>query len=190
MKKTETAPAHLEKYYKAVDRNQESAEAHFRLGSALVQTGFMTRGEKALLRSLELDPDRAEAWVNLGGIRLSRWDFRGCIEANDRALNCEPSSKVAFHNKGLGHLYLGEAEEMVGCFSRVVELDPDNAAGNYYLAVGLYAVGREAEARKQLKRAVELGHSPDPKFVKEMEKTEGQDSGPVTILELGSKPEE
>ena len=98
-------------------------------------------------------------------------------------------SEVALHNKGLGHLYLGEAEEMTSCFKQVVELAPEGAAGNYFLGVGLYALGETQSARAQLKKAVGLGYSPDPKLVKELERIDETGSDSVTILELGSAPE-
>jgi tetratricopeptide (TPR) repeat protein len=189
MKKNRMESPDLKKYYDAVEATPESAEAHFKLGTALIQTGFLSRGEKALLRCVQLDSKKAEAWVNLGGIRLSRWDFKGCIEANERALECVTNSKVALHNKGLGHLYLGEAEEMTECFKQVVELAPESAAGNYFLGVGLYALGEKQSARELLKKAVALGYSPDPKLVKELERIDDTGADPVTILELGSAPE-
>jgi tetratricopeptide (TPR) repeat protein len=189
MKKDRKRSPDLKKYYDAVDAAPESGDAYFKLGTALIETGFLSRGERALLRCVELDSKKAEAWVNLGGIRLSRWDFKGCIEANERALECRPGSEVALHNKGLGHLYLGEAEEMTECFRQVVELAPESAAGNYFLGVGLYARGEIEKARKQLKKAIALGYSPDPKLVKELERIDETDSDPVTILELGSASE-
>ena len=34
----------------------------------------------------ELDPDLVQAWVNLGGALLMKWDFKGCLEANREAV--------------------------------------------------------------------------------------------------------
>ena len=35
--------------------------------------------EADLRRAVELDPDYSEAWVNLAGVLLSRWDFEGAV---------------------------------------------------------------------------------------------------------------
>jgi hypothetical protein len=75
---------------------------------------------------------------------------------------------------------------MVSCFQRVLELDPRNAGGRYYLAVGLHAVGQTDEARKQLAIAVELGFHPQPEFLRALERA-GNDAVPV--LELGEPRE-
>jgi tetratricopeptide (TPR) repeat protein len=77
---------------------------------------------------------------------------------------------LAHFNQGLGHLYLREAKEMIACFRRVLEIDPDHAAGHYHLAVGLLEIGNVEDARAALDRAVELGHSPAPEFLKALER--------------------
>ena len=48
------------------------------------ERALIDRAEKAYRRALELDPDLVEAWVNLGGVLLLKWDFHGCLEANPR----------------------------------------------------------------------------------------------------------
>nr|MBC8425022.1 hypothetical protein [bacterium] len=76
----------------------------------------------------------------------------------------------AHYNQGLGHLYLHQAEEMVACFRRVLDIAPENAGGHYHLAVGLLELGDIANARAAMNRAVDLGHSPAPEFLKELER--------------------
>jgi tetratricopeptide (TPR) repeat protein len=179
--------AELSRYREAVKENPSSPDAHFRLGTALIQVGFLSEGQAALERSLELDPDRVEAWVNLGGARLGRWDFAGCLQANQQALDREPGLARAYFNQGLAHMYLGAAEEMVSCLKKVLELEPDNALGHYHMAVGLHALGQEDEARTYLAKAVGLGHSPDPSFVKVLEQKDAP--GPVHVIEVGPGPD-
>ena len=73
-----------------------------------------------------------------------------------------------------------EAEEMVACFRRVLEIDPDHAAGQYHLAVGLLELGEVAAARAAVEKAAGLGHSPAPEFLKALERRE---------KEAGDKPD-
>jgi tetratricopeptide (TPR) repeat protein len=191
MKKSVVArQAELELQKKAVVENPNSSRAHFRLGTALIKVGFLGEGQAALERALELDPDRVDAWVNLGGARLGRWDFVGCVEANQQALNREPELMRAHFNQGLAYMYLGEAEKMLACFEKVLEIDPDSAAGHYHMAVALQALGKEARARMFLVKATGLGHSPDPSFVKALEQEAEKGPSPVQILEVGPEPDE
>jgi len=75
---------------------------------------------------------------------------------------------------------------MVTCFERVVELDPKNAQGHYHLAVGLLALGRAAEAQQRMMKATELGFSPEPTFMKELDKQlHDENPSPAQVFEVG-----
>ena len=114
--------------------------------------------------------------MNLGGLLLTRWDFEGCVEANSKAVECDPSLFEPQYNLGLGYLYLGKAKEMVPCFRRATEIEPEHAGGHYHLAVGLLALGEVEEARAHLGSAMELGWKPEPELVKAIEKQGAADS--------------
>lgn len=167
------------------EKKPNSAKAQLRLGTALIKTGFLTEGEKTLERAVEIDPECVEAWVNLGGARLTRWDFDGCVRANQEALKIDPNLTAANFNLGLGYLYQGDSENMLQCFQRVLENDSQNAAAHYYLAVGLNSMDRFEEAYQQLSIAVSMGFSPDPAFIKDMEKKYSDKQDFVQIIEVG-----
>jgi tetratricopeptide (TPR) repeat protein len=168
----------LERYRRAAKENPSSATAHLNLGTALLLLGRRAEAEVEYGLALAINPDLPEALVNLGGLRLGRWDFQGCVEANRRAAERNPALLMAHFNQGLGHLYLGQAPEVVACFRRVLEIDPGHAAGHYYLAVGLLATGQVPESRSHLQRAIEAGHSPEPEFLKAFEREEGKSVHP------------
>lgn len=182
--------AELHRRKQEVAERPDCPEAHFKLGTTLISVGFLGEGQAALERALELDSERVEAWVNLGGARLGRWDFVGCIEANQQALDRHPRLMRAHFNQGLAYMYLGDAEKMRGSFERVLELDPGNAAGHYHLAVALREIGEGQQARSFLAKAIDLGYSPEPSFVKALEQEAEKMSGPVQILEFGPEPAE
>jgi len=167
---TDKKPIKIGDLQKAASDNPDSAVAHMRLGTAWLQAGAAKKAEIALRRAVEIDPEYDEAWVNLGGIMLGSWDFSGCVEVNRKVTERNPGLLLAHFNQGLGHLYLREAKEMIACFRRVLEIDPEHAAGQYHLAVGLLEIGKVEEARTALDRAVELGHSPAPEFLKALER--------------------
>ena len=75
---------------------------------------------------------------------------------------------------GQAYLYLSDAEGLVRCSRRVIELDPNHAAGHYYLAVGLLATGQVQESRQALARAMALGHRPTAEFLRGLEKADRQ----------------
>jgi tetratricopeptide (TPR) repeat protein len=159
----------LERCLQRVKERPDSPQAHFNLGLVYTQQGRVERAEQAYRKALELDSELVEAWVNLGGVLMLKWDFRGSMEANREALKRRDDLLLAHYNLGQAHLYLGEAEGVVQANRRVVELDPDHAQGHYFLAVGLLATNKVLEARRQLARARELGHSPPPEFLRALE---------------------
>lgn len=166
-------PEPFQERSRAVEADPASAAAHFNLGTALLERGLASRAETEFKRALELKPRFPEALVNLGGILLARLDFRGCVEANRKAAEARPGLLLAHYGEGLGHLYLGEADAMVRCFRRALELDGRHAGSHYHLAVGLLALGQVKESREHLEAALEGGFSPAPEFLKALEKAEG-----------------
>jgi tetratricopeptide (TPR) repeat protein len=152
-----------------------SAVAHFNLGLAYTDVGRVDRAERAYRRALELDPDLVEAWVNLGGVLLLKWDFKACLEANQQALERDADLLMAHFNMGQAYLYMSDAESLIRCNRRVLELDAKHAAGHYFLAVGLLATKQVAEARRALAKALSLGYQPRPEFLRSLERAERGD---------------
>lgn len=180
----DTAKA-LEKLRREMAENPDSARAHLRLGTALLSVSAK-EAEVELRRAVEIDPECAQAWVNLGGIMMQRLDFKGCVEVNTKAISVRPELVAPHYNKGLGHLYLNQPDEMVSCFERVIELDPKNAQGHYHLAVGLLALGRAAEAQQRMTKATALGFQPEPAFMKELGKQlHSENPSPAQVFEVG-----
>ena len=167
-----TEKLELEHCLRRAEEHPGSAAAHFNLGLAYTQRGLTDRAEQAYRKALEIDPDLIEAWVNLGGVLNLKWDFEGSLKANREALERQDDLVLAHYNTGQACLYLGDAEGLVRSSRRVVELDPHHAAGCYFLAVGLLALGRVEEARTEVGRARFLGHSPAPEFLRALENAE------------------
>jgi hypothetical protein len=120
---------------------------------------------------------------------MLRWDFRGCLEANREALLRQGDSVLAHYNTGQACLYLGDAEGVVRSCRRVIELEPDHAAGHYFLAVGLLSLGQVAEAREAAGRAQELGHAPAPDFLRALHDAEvklAQEGKPTNTEQIGA----
>ncbi|HET8538541.1 MAG TPA: tetratricopeptide repeat protein [Anaeromyxobacter sp.] len=144
----------------AIESSPPTAEAHLRLGTALLDEGSPRAAEQELRAALALDPGCAGAWVNLGGILFSRWDFAGALEANRRAAEADPALALAHVNQGLAHLQLGEPERALEGFGRAIALEPANGAAYHHLAIALHALGRSLEAEVCAAYARELDYRP------------------------------
>jgi tetratricopeptide (TPR) repeat protein len=162
-----------DRWRQAVAEEPASAASHHNFGTALWRAGRAAEAEQELRKALELRPHFPEALVNLGGILLARWDYRGSVEVNREAARIRPDLFIAHYNEGLGHLYLGAAEAMVACLRRALELDGRHPGAHYHLAVGLLALGQVTESHAHLDAALEGGFSPAPEFLRALAKAEG-----------------
>lgn len=183
-------PERLEELKRRAEERPDSSVAQFNLGLALARRGLVDRAERAYRRALELNPDLVEAWVNLGGVLLLKWDFRGCLEANTEAIKRKHDLLAAHHNIGQACLYLGDGEGLVRAARRVLALDPAHAAGHYFLAVGLLAVGQVREARQALGQAMALGHRPLPELLRGLDRAEQELTQTQTAGDLGNREPE
>lgn len=176
----------IEYWQEYLTSHPTSAVAHFNLALAYTDLGLVGRAEELYRKALELDDGLVEAWVNLGGALLLKWDFKGCLEANQQAVARQEDCLLAHYNMGQAYLYLGDAEGVVRCYRRVLELDPRHAAGHYYLAVGLLACGHVEQARRAAATAMELGYRPAPEFLRSLERhAQGAVPAGVPVLEIG-----
>ncbi|HUU03422.1 MAG TPA: tetratricopeptide repeat protein [Myxococcota bacterium] len=176
----------LDKLRRAVEEDPDSLRAHLKLGLALIKAQQYGPAEAELRRALQIDSGCVEAWINLGGVCLTRLDFAGCVEANNNAIEHDPQALLAHYNKGLGHLYLKQTHELVDCFRRVLEIDAEHAGGNYYMAVGLHSLGNTPEAWMFYQKALQLGFAPQPEFVRVMGRYEENIGGGAVTVEIGS----
>ena len=137
-----------------------TAEAHARLGKALLDAGQVREAERELRAAIALDHRCASAWVNLGGILFARWEFGAAAAANRAAAAAEPGLAIAHLNQGICHLHVDEPHQAVDCLTRAIELEPGNGGAYHHLAVALHAVGRPIEGRLCAAYARELGYRP------------------------------
>jgi tetratricopeptide (TPR) repeat protein len=96
-------------------------------------------------------PDAADLHVGLGYVRLAREEYAWARQAFEAALALEADHEDACVGLGESLLKFGETAEALLCFSRVDELEPDNAL-DLGLAIGraLYREGFFRESRARL----------------------------------------
>ncbi|MCG6950377.1 MAG: tetratricopeptide repeat protein [Acidobacteria bacterium] len=176
----------LERCQQDVEDHPDRASSHYNLGLAYTVSGRVKQAEEAYLKALDIDPTMVQAWVNLGGVRLMRWEFQGCLEANQAAAKLRDDLPIVHYNMGQAYLYLNDPENLVRCNERVIALERDHAAAHYYAAVGHLAMNNLGAAERHLGRALELGHRPTQDFMKAMEKAnlKKQRSQRISLIEI------
>lgn len=142
----------------AVRELQRGAMAHERRGLMAATRGRMERAVFELQQAVALDPERADAWHNLGLalLRLGRQEqatreLRRLLERHPR----HAPSHLLLGNLAAETDQLADAERSLRA---AVDADPRLADARHALASLLRRTGRSAEASEHARRARELAH--------------------------------
>jgi TolB-like protein len=152
----------IEHFRKAIEIDPKFAVAHTRLADGLQWEAFgglrptagpCAEAKAEAEKALELDPQQADAFAVLGGLRQScDFDWTGAERDYRRALELAPGSAVARYNYANFLGAVGRHDEAIAMYlSRKVSRPETNFALG--LAYGL--AGRKAEARKVLESLLE-----------------------------------
>jgi tetratricopeptide (TPR) repeat protein len=90
------------------------------------QQGDLPHAEQHLEAAVRLDPEYAEAWVNLGAIRARNRDYSGAAKAFEAAANADPGCAMAHHNLAFAYLHLRRPADAEREARLALRLEPGN----------------------------------------------------------------
>jgi len=106
---------------------------------------------RAYEKALEIDPDHADAHVNLGRLLHEQGAPAAAEVHYRRALEADAEHETAAFNLGVALEDLGKVSAAIDAYRRAIGIDPDNADAHYNLA-GIYERrGDKASALRYLK---------------------------------------
>lgn len=103
---------------------EESATLHNKLGICQQHLGDPAAARKAYETALQLRPDYAEAWNNLGTLDHSRESYDAAVYAYERSIALDPTDPVVYKNLGQARLALEDVEQALEAWSQALRLDP------------------------------------------------------------------
>ena len=121
----------------------ESKRAAARLNNLGVAYMNQQRSEQALesfQRAYELDPELYAARLNVGIALLNSQRYDEAREILAEATQQEPANPRVWYNLGLLDNNLGQAEQALEAFQRVVQLDSEDADTHLLFGSGLHRV--------------------------------------------------
>jgi len=107
-------------------------------------------------KAIELDPQLAIAYTNLGNIRFRRGDEPGAEVLYRKALELDDRQPEAHYNLGYVMLERGFASRAVTYFEAAIKSDPKFADAHFNLAMAYEALSDKARARIHWKRYLEV----------------------------------
>jgi tetratricopeptide (TPR) repeat protein len=111
---------------------------------------------KAYREMLEVDPESALAWANLGAVEQQAKNHEAaiaCFEASTRFNGQLVQSWIAL---GLLYSEKGDRYKAISAFTRALHEDPLDAHAHNYLAVEAQGIGWGETALSELQRAIEI----------------------------------
>ncbi len=134
-----------------VKKRPKDAHGLFLQSTALFMSGEVERGRKALERSLELDPERRQGWLNLAAVAMSEADHRSALSHFERAEILDPQANDNDLNIGTVLLLLDRDDAARARFQRFLDRHPGDAEALYRVSSN-HAVANKASGALQLLR--------------------------------------
>jgi tetratricopeptide (TPR) repeat protein len=132
-----------------------TAEQWFHLASEM-EDESPVEARRAYLQALELDPDLADAHLNLGRLEHEAGEL-GKAEAHYRdAVRCAPDDPTCHYNLGVLLEDRKRPDEAVHAYRQALERDAELGDAHYNLGLLLESRGHKAEAIRHLMRARQL----------------------------------
>ena len=128
----------------------------FTYGVAMFQHGYLDQAAASFTQVIATDPRNADAYYNLGTLRLGQNDLEPARRFLERALQLKPNYPEAWNNLGMIAAQSGRADEAILDFRKSIAQRPDYATALLNLG-NVYRRGRDfQEARKCFDRAIRL----------------------------------
>jgi tetratricopeptide (TPR) repeat protein len=143
-------------YRRAVQLDEQSADAWAALGTLCVQRGAVDEAIEYFRRSLERRPGDANVHSNLGIALAGRGRVGEAIASFTQALEVNPLHADARANLGNALRELGRLEEAVTCFRAALLLQPNHAAAELNLGLALVGLSQYEEAAGHLRHATQM----------------------------------
>lgn len=153
---SETLPQAKAYAERALQIDEQLAEAHASLG--LINGGLWqwAEAEREFKRAIELNPNypTAHHWYSIYLRRMGRYDE--ALQESKRAHELDPLSNVINTNLVIAYLLKGDVNAALDQSKKMIELDPNSWLGHNSLAMAYLKQGRYDEAIGKLQETVAL----------------------------------
>jgi len=166
----QSKPSDAAAQYRAALANSYLAEISIELRDKNQAHTAAEAGIKAAERAIAIKSDVAEYHRVYGALcgqaisanMLQAMRYGHCAQDEvNKAVQLDPKSAINWVSRGVGYYYLppqlgGGNDLAIKDFQKALELDPQSADAHMWLGLALRKANRNAEARKEFERAVEL----------------------------------
>jgi len=138
------------------DRARTAYDLYVRASSLDEDPSTYDEAASLYRRAIELDPQLAIAYTNLGNILFRRADDHGAEELYLRAIAIDDRQPEGHYNLGYVMLERGDAKRAADHFEKAIARDARFADAHFNLAMAYEQLGERNKARSHWKRYLEL----------------------------------
>jgi tetratricopeptide (TPR) repeat protein len=121
---------------------------------------------------LELAPDDADTWFNLGFVRDHGHKPADALQAFTEATRLKPSLDRAWYGMGLAHARLGQHVAAAAALEKAVELQPMNGEGFYQLGMAYHHANQPDDVKRVAAKLVTFEPKRAKKLVQDAERAD------------------
>ncbi len=149
-------PQQAQPYLEAVLEREPNMRTMVLLAQIHIDAGRTADARKLLKQALDLDPQSAEAWNELGAAESSDGRPDAAIKCFLKALEIKSDLNYATMNAAEAYAALEDNSNAEKFYRRALALDPKSAEAANGLGLALAKQNRTAEAKAAFERAIEL----------------------------------
>ena len=138
--------------------NDLKAKLYNGLGSSHSELDQRTQAALAFKESLQINPNNAQVWVNLGIIQRLNGDYEEALKSYEAALLLDPTLATAHSSIGSLRVLQGQPELAISAFKDAIALDETIAVTHGNLALAYAMVSQFEQAQASLEQALSLGY--------------------------------
>lgn len=133
----------------------DSATLAKRAAAAFSKQDWPT-ARQAYRRMLEMQPDNALAWANLGAVEQQAGDVTAAVKSFEQSVRFNPALVQSWIALGLAYSERGDSYQAISALARAVHEDPLDARTHNYLAVVMKNFGWTQAAAAEFEKAIAL----------------------------------
>ena len=144
-----------------------AAEGWFQKGYNAGMNGEYNAEISLYLKAIELNPDDADAYTNLGNAYKDQDNLIKAIQMWEKAIELNSDDADAYTNLGIAYGEQNNYTKAIQSYEKAIELKPDYALAYWNRSISKDSVGDKSGGLEDTKKAARLGHPGAQDWLKE-----------------------
>jgi len=145
-KKRKALAAPVPKSTKLPVHEKTDTNDYFTLACSYENSNRYHEAIEAYKQSLQMDPDRMEAYLNLGVVYYKLGKYSDAIEILKQALSVNPYVLPAYNKLGTAYIIRGAYSMAIDTFRKAAEIDPNDPTAHFNLGIAYFLSGDKSAA--------------------------------------------